>query len=94
MNREPQLLIPKVWSASLEHSERSDIPSRRLASSLIGFRFLGFLPESSSAVWILFPHRFPVGQILCSVDNHYQRPNLWSIYSHVGENACCVGPAK
>lgn len=63
------------------------VPSRSLPASLVGFRLLCFLSKTSSAIGVLLAHRLPIWQVLPSIDDQDQRPNLWAIHRHVCEEA-------
>lgn len=66
------------------------VPLWRLPTSLIGVCLLRFLSKSCSAVRVLLAHCLAVREVLCSVNNENECANLWTVDSHVGEDAGCV----
>jgi len=57
-----------------------------LTSSDIGGGLFCFLAESASAVRVLFANGFPIGQVLCTIDNDYESANDRTVKAHVGKD--------
>ena len=69
----------------------NNLPSRRLAASLVHLSLPRFLSQSRRTVWILLAHRLSIRQILAAVHYDHQCPNLRSVHGHVGEDASGMG---
>lgn len=89
---ETKFLIPGRDPPSAMNEKRREasegiLPFRGLTTSQVCFCFLGFFAESCSAVRVLFPHRLPIGEVLCAVDDGDQRADGRTVDGHVGEDA-------
>lgn len=69
----------------------NELPSRRLAASLVDLGLPRFLSQSRRTVRILLSHCLSVGQILAAVYYDHQCTNLRSVHGHVGEDASGMG---
>lgn len=70
------------------------VPFWSLASPLVGFGLLCLFAQSRSTVRILLAHCPAVWEVLSPVDNHHERPDLWTIDGHVGKDSGSVHAAE